>query len=104
MSTGMDTPQGSAVSTTPNVVVPPVAPKVDVEDLTWQLLDGVAEDSQVKVLERELIDKESARKTYVNCVQLHVDLMFYFREKQGDSLIVPLPNLTDADDDVSGSA
>ena len=74
-------PQNTTLTTTsqPCVGVPPSA--VDVEDLTWRLLDEQLEKPQFDTLERELVNNENSRKTYIDCVQLHVDLMYYFNDK-----------------------
>ncbi|MCG8584557.1 MAG: hypothetical protein MI757_07590 [Pirellulales bacterium] len=73
------------MTTQPCVGPPPAT--VDVEDLTWQLLDEQIEEPTLRTLERELIKSEDSRKTYVDCVQLHVDLMAYFGDKSGKPLV-----------------
>lgn len=82
MPTNARVPQNFALTMTSQPCVGPPPAKVDVEDLTWRLLDDQIDEPNVRRLERELLKDSGSRKTYVDCVQLHVDLMYYFREKQ----------------------
>jgi hypothetical protein len=84
MSTETRVPQNFALTMTSQPCVGPPPAKVDVEDLTWRLLDDQIDEPNVRVLERELLKDSESRKTYVDCVQLHVDLMCYFNEKHND--------------------
>lgn len=87
MSAEARVPQNLALTMTSQPCVGPPRATVDVEDLTWQLLDEQIEEPALRSLERELIKNEDSRKTYVDCVQLHVDLMCYFSEKSGKPLV-----------------
>jgi hypothetical protein len=90
-------PQNVALTMTSHPSVGPAPATVDVEDLTWQLLDDRLEEPKVRVLERELTNNDKSRRTYVDCVRLHTDLMFYFREKWNEEHpdeakpLMPLP-------------
>jgi hypothetical protein len=53
-----------------------IDPSREVQDLTWDFLDGQATDCQFRRLEELLRGSTEARRIYVNCVQLHVDLYF----------------------------
>ncbi len=88
MSANARVPQNVALTMTSFPAVGPVPATVDVEDLTWQLLDDRLEEPKVRVLERELTNNEKSRRTYIDCVRLHVDLMFYFREKAGNPITI----------------
>lgn len=53
----------------------------ETQRLTWELLDDrIAEKRQTR-LESLLVKSDVARRTYVFCVQLHVDLLYYFAEE-----------------------
>ena len=54
----------------------------EVQELTWALLDEHIGDDEFSRLEQVLIDETAARQTYLDCVQLHVDLHQYFAEQQ----------------------
>jgi hypothetical protein len=60
----------------------------EVQELTWAMIDDCATEKDVQRLERLLLDHETARKTYVSCIQLHVDLQFLLGGKR-----LPLPKL-----------
>jgi hypothetical protein len=81
MSANARVPQNIALTMTSQHVVGPPPRAADVEELTWQLLDEQIDEPNVRVLERELLSNSSARRKYVDCVQLHVALGCYFREK-----------------------
>jgi hypothetical protein len=81
MSANARVPQNIALTMASQPIVGPPPRAVDVEELTWQLLDEQIDEPNVRVLERELLTNSAARKKYVDCVQLHVALDFYFREK-----------------------
>ena len=48
----------------------------EVQKLTWALVDECATEKKVRRLERLLLDDEEARRTYIMCIQMHVDLHF----------------------------
>lgn len=49
-----------------------------VEELTWALVDEHIDDGEIAQLEKLLLEHEDARKTYVQCMQMHADLHFMF--------------------------
>lgn len=49
-----------------------------VQELTWMLMDDRLEPSQLDMLEQLLKENATARQTYLECVQLHVDLKEHF--------------------------
>ena len=57
-----------------------------VQELTWALLDEQILDDEMKLLDNLLLSDDSARDTYIQCVQLHTDLMQYHRQ--------PMPQAT----------
>ncbi len=54
-----------------------------VEELTWALVDDHIDEAEVAQLEKLLLEHESARKTYVECMQMHADLHLMFNKKAG---------------------
>jgi hypothetical protein len=50
--------------------------------LSWALIDEQINEDEFRLLDTLLLSDESARKTYVGCVQLHVDLMSHFESEQ----------------------
>lgn len=56
-----------------------------VQELTWAMVDGVIAHDEVELLESLLLSDDEARGTYLNCVQLHADLVGLFAEKQSPS-------------------
>ena len=50
----------------------------EAEQLIWSLLDEQVEETNVKRLETLLRENEQVRRRYVECVQLHSDLVKYF--------------------------
>ena len=49
-----------------------------VQELTWALMDEQINDDEMRLLENLLLSDESARQTYIDCVQLHTDLARHF--------------------------
>jgi len=49
-----------------------------VQELSWALFDEQINDDELRLLENLLLSDDQARKTYVNCVQLHTDLAAHF--------------------------
>lgn len=50
----------------------------DFEQLVWALLDDQISDDDRSRLEQLIASDEQARETYVQCVQMHVDLQDHF--------------------------
>ena len=59
-------------------IPPENSPLTEVQDLIWALLDQQISDSDFKQLEAMLHEDEEARRLYVQCVQIHVDLQQWF--------------------------
>jgi hypothetical protein len=53
---------------------------VTVQELTWALIDDQIESGEFQLLESMLLSDDTARDEYLNCVQLHVDLIAHFAE------------------------
>jgi hypothetical protein len=74
-------------------------PDGNIEDLVWAMLDEQISDDDIHRLEDLLGSDEDARQIYLQCVQLHVDLMYRFnpdynpaRDPQADRAgTVPAP-------------
>lgn len=49
-----------------------------VQELTWALLDENISDDEMSLLDTLLLTGESARNRYIECVQLHTDLMAHY--------------------------
>jgi hypothetical protein len=56
---------------------------VEVQDLVWRLLDEQVTDQQICRLEELLRTNNQARRIYMACIQLHVDLHRLVGGKQG---------------------
>jgi hypothetical protein len=56
-----------------------------VRELTWALLDQYASDDDISLLDSLLLADDEARKTYLECVQMHSDLLFHFARNAGDA-------------------
>lgn len=50
----------------------------DMQLLSWKFLDGCASESEQQQLAGCLNEDEVARSIYLQCVQLHVDLLAHF--------------------------
>lgn len=50
----------------------------DMQLLAWKFLDGCATDAEQRQLAGCLNEDEAARGIYLQCVQLHVDLLAHF--------------------------
>ncbi|MGB6044561.1 MAG: hypothetical protein WBF93_15485 [Pirellulales bacterium] len=48
---------------------------IDVEGLTWRLLDCAIDANGLVHLHRALVASAEARRAYANCIRIHVDLM-----------------------------
>jgi hypothetical protein len=64
---------------------PEVAVLERVQELTWALLDEDISDDEMSLLDTLLLTGESARSRYVECVQLHTDLMVHFDDRKNAS-------------------
>jgi hypothetical protein len=51
-----------------------------IQELTWALLDETITDDEKSLLDTLLLTGDAARNRYIECVQLHTDLMFHFAE------------------------
>jgi hypothetical protein len=58
----------------------PNAPTVRerVQELTWALVDDQITPDELQLLEGLLLGDDAARETYLDCVQLHADLVDHF--------------------------
>ena len=57
-----------------------------VQELTWALLDEQLNDDEMSLLDSLLLSDDAARRRYVECVQLHTDLISHYAkpvEKSG---------------------
>src|SRR4051812_43759197 len=93
----MDNPEHASPKGSPNERVP--NHDATVQELTWALLDDQIKDDEFRLLENLLLSDEDARKSYLNCVQLHADLMVRFAQpaarseakSSGSGVIMGLP-------------
>lgn len=53
-----------------------------VQELTWALLDEGITDDEFSLLDTLLLSDDKARERYVECVQLHTDLLTHFAPNQ----------------------
>ncbi len=51
-----------------------------VQELTWALLDEGISDDEMSLLDTLLLSDDKARERYVECVQLHTDLMAHYAD------------------------
>ena len=66
-------------------------PPVDVEGLVWAMLDEqISEGTTSGRLDELLRHDEEARRLYLQCVQLHVDLAAFYDAKDKTALGRPL--------------
>jgi hypothetical protein len=49
-----------------------------VQELTWALVDEQIHSDELQLLESLLLSDDAARDTYLDCVQLHADLVGHF--------------------------
>jgi hypothetical protein len=61
-----------------------------VQELAWALVDDQINDDEMQLLESLLLSDDAARDTYVNCIQLHTDLLAHY----ADQTKRPLPGGT----------
>ena len=57
-------------------------PEDTVSTLSWALLDEQITQDEIGLLDTLLLSDPAARNTYLDCVQLHTDLLFHFSEQQ----------------------
>jgi len=55
--------------------------QVHVQNLVWALIDGEISSDQQNDLQNLLTTDAEARSTYIDCIQLHVDLMYHYSDK-----------------------
>jgi hypothetical protein len=53
-----------------------------VQELTWALVDERIDGGEIDLLDSLLLSDDAARETYLDCVQLHVDLMQFFADAE----------------------
>lgn len=53
-----------------------------VQNLTWALVDDQLDEPEVRQLEQLLLDDPQARQVYLDCIQLHTGLIYYFAEQR----------------------
>jgi hypothetical protein len=51
-----------------------------VQGLTWALVENEIDEDELRLLENLLLSDDTARETYVDCVQLHTDLLSHFAD------------------------
>jgi hypothetical protein len=56
--------------------------KTEVQDLTWELIDELATDAEVRRLGELLDASPEARQVYIRCTQMHADLSFLLGNKR----------------------
>jgi hypothetical protein len=49
-----------------------------VQELTWALVDEEITDDEMTLLDSLLLSDDQARNRYIECIQLHVDLMAHY--------------------------
>lgn len=60
-----------------------------VQTLTWALIDDQIDEADWKELESLLSTDAEARATYVQCVQMHVDLQTHFAGESKTRITLP---------------
>jgi hypothetical protein len=65
-----------------------------VQELTWALVDGEIGHDDMELLENLLLSDDGARSTYLDCIQLHADLVGNFAERQAPSAAGKTPILS----------
>jgi len=51
-----------------------------IQRMVWALVDGQLTQKEIEAFEALLCEDEQARRTYVECMQLHADLHAFFRK------------------------
>src|SRR5262249_20024892 len=62
----------------------------DLEALVWAMLDGQISEEELGRLDALLRDDEEARRLYLQCVQLHVDLANFYATKEKTAAQAPI--------------
>src|SRR6187431_2536307 len=57
-------------------------------ELTWALLDDCINGQEFAELEDRLLNEETARKSYLDCIQLHAQLTEHFAVKSAGSTAI----------------
>jgi len=57
-------------------------PEDTVSTLSWALVDEQITQDEIGLLDTLLLSDPAARNTYLDCMQLHTDLLFHFSEQQ----------------------
>jgi hypothetical protein len=60
-----------------------------VRELSWALLDQYASDDDISLLDSLLLADDEARKIYLECVQMHSDLMIHFARDNDGATTAP---------------
>jgi hypothetical protein len=56
-----------------------------VQELTWALLDEQITDDEKSLLDTLLLSDDNARRHYMECIQLHTDLLAFYAAKPAKS-------------------
>jgi anti-sigma factor RsiW len=56
---------------------------VTVQELTCALVDGQIDSGEFQLLESMLLSDDAARREYLECMQLHTDLLAHFAKPAG---------------------
>jgi len=67
-----------------------------VQELTWALLDEDISDDEMSLLDTLLLTGDDARERYIECVQLHTDLMGHYSEPKMPSEKSPVLSFLNA--------
>jgi hypothetical protein len=67
---------------------------VTVQELTWALVDDQIDSGEFQLLENMLLTDDVARREYLDCVQLHCDLMSHFAPPVGEAAEGKFPVLS----------
>ncbi len=75
--------QASALDGASNAASGPTAKlENEVQTLVWALVDEYIDEPGLRRLEALVLQSAEARTTYVRCIQLHVDLIYYFAQER----------------------
>lgn len=91
---GSENRSGRTNSKTPDPREPEAHVLDRVQELTWALLDQQISDDELSLLDTLLLTGDSARNRYLECIQLHTDLLGHFDQKS------PAANMGGADSPV----
>lgn len=65
-----------------------------VQELTWEMVDNEISDDELRLLENLLLSDSQARSTYVDCIQLHTDLLAYYAKPADGATATTAPALS----------